>query len=139
MKYFFFIIFFFIIFGCSDTKTGNIPCINSITYTSRKLQLISDLVEVNIIDKENIILKKMNSTSDYEIIFYCLPEEDRQYFIPENHILNKGFITLQIRTGFFNSERGRKVWKSKEVEDLLLRDSIGVVVGKDTIIIKKCN
>ncbi|MBC7439734.1 MAG: hypothetical protein H7250_07105 [Flavobacterium sp.] len=129
----------FVVFGCNKKTSNKAVCITSLTYKSRKLQLIPDLIRINISDSNQNLTKKLSSYNFADqVFFYSMPENQREYFIGGSIISTKDLVTIQVTTSFFNSEHGRKVWKSNEVEKLLLQDSIGLLIGKDTIIIKSC-
>lgn len=138
MKYFYYIAFCWTIFGCSEKAKPNDYCVSSLTYKSRKYELISDLVTLNIQDRRHLILSKIKSQPIEKVLFYSIKSEDRESFPVWSTESHQDSISVRIPTSFFNSEQGRKVWKSKEVENLLLKDSVGLVIGKDLFIVKNC-
>ena len=138
MKYLFYFICCCITFSCTQKNKQKQYCFTSLIYKSRKYELMPDLIKLNIQDKDHFILSKFKSQRIEKVLFFSMPIEDREYFPAWSIESAQDSVTVKIITGFFNSEHGRKVWKSKEVENLLLKDSIGIVAGKDTIIVKGC-
>lgn len=129
----------FLILGCTERSKNQENCLKSLIYRSRRFELIPDLIKINIANDGQRVSEKLSlhNFAD-EVLFYSLPQDDREYFIAGSIISTKDSITLQVSTSFFHSERGRKVWTSKEVENLLLKDSIGIIVGKDTLVVNRC-
>ena len=137
MKYLFFVICCFMAYSCTQTKEKEY-CFSSLVYKSRKYESMPDLITLNIQDKSHLVSSKFKSKQIEKVIFFSLPIEQREHFSAWSVEPAQDSVSVKIITGFFNSENGRKVWKSKEVENLLLKDSIGLVAGKDTIIVKSC-
>ncbi len=134
-----FLVSVLLLFSCSKKNNLEQICIKSLSYESRKYELIPDLIRINIEDKNHQLVKRLSMYKEVDkVTFYSLPLSDREYFLGGSIITSKDSITIQATTSFFNSERGRKKWTSKEVENLLLKDSIGLIFNKDTLIVKRC-
>lgn len=133
-----FLIACYLVVSCKKESNAPEYCANSLEYKCNKFTLTSDVLKLHILDKQNYIFKRFKSKQIDNVLFFGTSIKEEAYFVDAYLIPSKDSLTVQFGSGYFRPEYGRKQWTSKEVENLLLKDSIGLVLNKDTIIIRKC-
>jgi hypothetical protein len=137
-------LFIFLFLSCNESPKSKNYCVKKISYVNQKQKLIPSIIQIEIEDSEKSILKNIEMGKLTNVFLYSLKKEDRYYFhyIDEMKIKGKPntdreLIKLALITGYFDSEIYQK-WTKKEIEKILKTD-IGLVIGKDTLRLKKCN
>lgn len=135
------LIFFFL--SCNENPKSENYCVQKISYINKKKSLIPSIVKIEIKDSKNFILKNIIEGKLTNVFLYSLKKDDRYYFRYFNEMeikgkpkTDKGSIILTLITGYFDSEVYHK-WTKGEIEKILKTD-IGLVIGKDTLRLKKC-
>jgi len=136
------LIFFFL--SCNESPKSKNYCIKRISYVNQKRRLVPSIIQIEIKDSEKLILKNIEQGKLTNVFLYSLKKEDRYYFHYFDEMRIKGkpktdkeSIILTLITGYFDSEIYHK-WTKGEIEKILKTD-IGLVIGKDTLRLKKCN
>jgi hypothetical protein len=134
----------FLFLSCNKAPVSEKYCVEKVTYINQKLNLIPSVIQIEIKDTEKFIFKNIEKGKLTNVFLYSLKKEDRYYFryIDEMKIkgkpkTNKETTILTLITGYFDSEIYHK-WTKNEIEKILKTD-IGLVIGKDTLRLKKCN
>ena len=134
----------FFCLSCNESPKSKNYCVKRISYVNKSRSLIPSIVQIEIKDSEKFILKNIVEGKLTNVFLYSLKKEDRYYFryIDEMKIkgkpnTDKESIILTLITSYFDSEIYHK-WTESEIEKILKTD-IGLVIGKDTLRLKKCN
>ena len=137
MKHLFIIIVSLLFFNCKQNRVIDEVCINSFQYRHQKYSLAVDIIDLRFNDKNQLILKKLKTDWITKIVFFDSKLKDAEF--SDGHLItSKDSVIIRISTSYFQPELGKKEMTSKEVENLLLKDSIGLVYKKDTLIVKHC-
>ncbi|HEX8577025.1 MAG TPA: hypothetical protein VF677_12095 [Flavobacterium sp.] len=140
MRHYSIVIIILFMFSCKNKEKKDDICVENLKYVKNEKELIPPLVTLYFKDDNGIIERSMNNDSFETLFFYSFEKENRmQGYMKENHYEKEGgLIKLNVGINYFN-DLSRKDWTQKQIEDFLIKDGIGVIIGKDTIIIKKCN
>ena len=138
MKYFCSAIRVLFLFSCKS-KTEKEICLESLTYVKNENQLAPPLVILFFKDNSGVIEKAINNESFEAFFFYSFKKEDRmQGYTKQNYYEKDGELTkLSIGINYFN-DLSRKDWTKNQIEEFLIKDGIGLIIGKDTISVKSC-
>ena len=133
----------FFCLSCNESPKSKSYCVKKVSYVDQRRSLIPSIIQIEIKDSERFILKNIVEGKLTNVFLYSLKKEDRNYFryIDEMKIkgkpnFEKETIILKLITGYFDGEIGHK-WTKSEIEKVLKSD-IGLVIGKDTLRLKKC-
>jgi len=124
--------------GCNKKDKSQEHCITSLKYECKINHFAPDLFTLNIYDKGGYVNKVIASDYVDKILFYGTSDKEKSYYIDGHVESSNDSLKLYFTAGYFRPELGRKQWTSKEVENFLLKDSVGLVHGKDTIFIRNC-
>lgn len=141
-KLFCLLVFFFL--SCNKVPESENCCVEKVSYINRTLSLIPSVIQIEIKDSGKFIFKNIEKGKLTNVFLYSLKKEDRYYFpyfdemkIKGKPKTNKETVILTLITSYFDSEIYHK-WTKSEIEKVLKTD-IGLVIGKDTLRLKKCN
>lgn len=139
MKYLSILIITSIFFiSCNKKDKIHEHCITSLKYECKINQFAPDLFTLNIHDNGGYVRKAINSDYVDKILFYGTSDKQKSYYVDGYLSPSSDSLKIHFTAGYFRPELGRKEWASKEVENFLLKDSVGLVYGKDTIFLKIC-
>lgn len=134
----------FFCLSCNESPKSKSYCVKRVSYIDQRRNLIPSVIQIEIKDSEKFILKNIAEGKLTNVFLYSLKKDDRYYFryIDEMEIkgkpnVDKETVILKLITGYFDSEIYHK-WTKSEVEKILKTD-VGLVIGKDTLRLKKCN
>jgi hypothetical protein len=137
-------LFVLLFISCNTAPESEKYCVEKVTYINKKLNLIPSVIQIEIKDTGKFIFKNIEEGKLTNVFLYSLKKEDRCYFryVDEMKIkgkpkTNKETTILTLITGYFDSEIYHK-WTQNEIKKFLKTD-IGLVIGKDTLRLKKCN
>ena len=138
-----FCLFVFLFLSCNKAPESEKYCVEKVTYINQKLNLIPSVIQIEIKDTENFIFKNIEKGKLTNVFLYSLKKEDRYYFryfeemkIKGKPKTNNNTIILTLVTGYFDTEIYH-IWTKREINEVLKTD-IGLVIGKDTLRVKKC-
>lgn len=127
-----------ILTSCNKDKKNDL-CLVNLKYTVYENSLLPPTVTLVFKDEKGFIEKAVKNESFETIFFYSFEEEYRmQGYVKQNHYEKEGeFTKLSIGINYFN-DLSKKDWSQKQIEGFLIKDGIGMIIGKDTIVVRSC-
>jgi hypothetical protein len=131
------------IFSCNQYKSNDSFCLKKIEYVNQRQKLIASIVKIQIEDSNDVLKEKMMQGKLKDVILYSIEKDDRKFFYltpfgtGKQFKIENGVIILPIITTLFENDLGNKL-SNKEIQQKL-NGKVGLVFGKDTIVIKKCD
>ncbi|WP_306353668.1 hypothetical protein [Flavobacterium sp. '19STA2R22 D10 B1'] len=140
MKYVLLIFVIISIISCGKKQVEKELCFMTLKYKTNESPIEPALIKVSVIDNQSVIEKSMKNEQFKQVLFYSIKEDQKIGFYMKKNSYEKreDTIILYLGTSYFSANKDRK-WESKEVEDYLTQKGIGLVIGKDTIRMDKCN
>ncbi|RUT71281.1 hypothetical protein D0817_05210 [Flavobacterium cupreum] len=136
------LIFIIFIFSCKNYKSYDKYCIKKIEFINQSRNLIPSIVKIQIEDSNDSLKNLLALGKLKKVILYSVKANDRDFFYLAPFGTGKQFniegevINLSLMTTLYEKEFGNRL-SDIEIEKKVNGD-IGLVVDKDTIVIKKC-
>ncbi|QSB25624.1 hypothetical protein [Flavobacterium sp. CLA17] len=136
------LIFIIFIFSCKHYKSYDKYCIKKIDFINQSRNLIPSIVKIQIEDSNDSLKNLLALGKFKKVILYSVKANDRDFFHLAPFGTGKQFsiegevINLSLMTTLYEKEFGNRL-SDIEIEEKVNGD-IGLVIDKDTIVIKKC-
>ena len=131
-----------IIMSCNQKKSQDDFCLKNIEYINQREKLTPSIVKIQIEDVNRSLEKRMLLGKLKNVILYAVKETDRKFLYLTSFGTGKQFkiensiITLPIITTLFEKDLGNTL-SNQEINKRITGD-VGLVIDRDTIIIKQC-
>jgi len=115
-------------------------CLDNLEFVRHKNGLIPPTVTLVFRDERGLIEKAMKNKSFETLFIHSFDKDERLqgYMTPGRYKRTGDLTELYIGINYFE-DPSRRRWSKKEVEYFLTKGDIGLIVERDTIIVKKCN
>ncbi|MBY8963102.1 hypothetical protein KJK34_10095 [Flavobacterium sp. D11R37] len=126
------------IMSCDFTnqQNDNLSVID-VEYNPNEQSFSAGIIKLKLIDKKQLLYHSLQNKVLKQILYYAIPDKDRNNFIPIDYFEKKGdIIVIGSSTHYFKSPQHKKNLLSvNEVTDFLKTKPIGLVFSSDTLII----
>lgn len=114
-------------------------CLEDLKFIRHQNGLIPPTVTLVFKDEKGIIEKAIKNETFETVFFYSFEKDKRiQGYMTPGRYKGAGDLTeLYVGINYFE-DPGKRNWSKEKVEDFLTKDEVGLIIGKDTIIAKKC-
>lgn len=115
-------------------------CLANLKYTVHHGLLVPPTVTLEFKDDKGIIAKAMN-TGSFQTLFFYTSEKGKLIFgdMKQNYYKKNGDLTqLYAGISYFQALDRMNMTK-QQIEGELMKEGLGMVIGKDTIVVKPCN
>lgn len=139
MKFFKILIACTILFSCNNKKNVSKICLANIEYKSNNQSFDPSVAKLTFIDADGVIEKMIKGDSLKSLYFYSLDEiANKSLYMKKGYYeRNKDTTILYTAISFFDFDTVKK-WSSNEIQKMLIKKDVGLVMKKDTLKISKC-